>query len=265
MTRPLPRLPRTRAKNLSKDHEEAEAPYFRTYSGVWASGLLAVFYAGTGPFSQNIRLLEQKGAVAEKILDGQVWRAVTRHVPARRPASPHGEHGLFSHFFHRRVPDHGYGVGWLLILLAGALGNLASAWLYQSHHLSGGASTAVFAALGILGESGPFGKRRLGPDVQKVDRPGCGLGPAGLLRQRPQGGPVGSLFRLALRRGHRTAVRPCQVRARAAKPAASLFHPGAGHTFVGLGFPGSINAFNAWPLMRPPPIAFCQVNIYRLY
>lgn len=44
----------------------------------------------------------------------------------------------------------GGGVAWLTILLAGALGNLLNALARSADHTSIGASTAVFAALGIL-------------------------------------------------------------------------------------------------------------------
>jgi rhomboid protease GluP len=44
----------------------------------------------------------------------------------------------------------GTGLGWLVILLAGAVGNLLNAALHGAGHTAIGASTAVFAALGIL-------------------------------------------------------------------------------------------------------------------
>lgn len=44
----------------------------------------------------------------------------------------------------------GGGVGALMIAAAGIFGNLLNALLHQGHHLSVGASTAVFGAVGIL-------------------------------------------------------------------------------------------------------------------
>jgi membrane associated rhomboid family serine protease len=44
----------------------------------------------------------------------------------------------------------GRGVGWLMILLTGIIGNLVNAALFQYGHMSIGASTAVFGAVGIL-------------------------------------------------------------------------------------------------------------------
>ncbi len=131
--------------------ERPRPPLFKTYSGIWASMLLAVFYFFTGPFSQNRQLLEHKGAVAEKILDGQVWRAVTALCLHADLLHLMGNMAFLAIFATGVCQIMGYGVGCLLILLAGMVGNLASASFYQSHHLAGGASTAVFAALGILG------------------------------------------------------------------------------------------------------------------
>lgn len=49
----------------------------------------------------------------------------------------------------------GAGLGWLLVLLSGVLGNLITAVLYYPDpHLAIGASTAVFGALGVLTASG---------------------------------------------------------------------------------------------------------------
>lgn len=46
---------------------------------------------------------------------------------------------------------YGAGLGWLLILLSGCIGNAINAWVYYpSVHYSIGASTAVFGALGLL-------------------------------------------------------------------------------------------------------------------
>jgi len=44
----------------------------------------------------------------------------------------------------------GSGLAWISILLAGAAGNLLNAWVREPSHTSIGASTAVFAALGIV-------------------------------------------------------------------------------------------------------------------
>lgn len=44
----------------------------------------------------------------------------------------------------------GSGLAWLSILIAGAAGNMLNAWIQPAQHSAVGASTALFAALGIL-------------------------------------------------------------------------------------------------------------------
>jgi membrane associated rhomboid family serine protease len=81
---------------------------------------------------------------------GEWWRPVTAlmlHADA-----PHLLGNLlFGGFFGYTVCLYfGAGFGWLAIVIAGALGNLANGYLAGPEHLSIGASTAVFAALGLL-------------------------------------------------------------------------------------------------------------------
>ncbi len=84
------------------------------------------------------------------IRHGQWWRTVTAltlhsdlyHLLANVAFG--GLVGLFaSQLF-------GSGLAWVSILAAGAVGNLLNAWISQPNHTSIGASTAVFAALGLV-------------------------------------------------------------------------------------------------------------------
>ncbi|MFK8113146.1 MAG: rhomboid family intramembrane serine protease [Rubripirellula sp.] len=87
---------------------------------------------------------------AAKVMAGQWWRTVTA-------LTLHGDIGhlagnivfgiVFGLLAGRIL---GGGVAWLAILLAGALGNGMNAWIQDPAHLSIGASTSVFAALGVL-------------------------------------------------------------------------------------------------------------------
>jgi len=56
--------------------------------------------------------------------------------------------GSFFGFYAGRYLGEGF--GWSMILLGGVLGNTINAWVQSPLHRSVGASTAVFAALGIL-------------------------------------------------------------------------------------------------------------------
>jgi rhomboid protease GluP len=89
-------------------------------------------------------------ASAERIMQGQWWRAVTALTL----------HGDLMHLFGNALASLifiaavgrwlGSGVGAALILLAGAAGNLLTAAVDRTRYVSVGASTATFAALGIM-------------------------------------------------------------------------------------------------------------------
>lgn len=88
--------------------------------------------------------------LAGPMLDGQWWRAVTA-------LTLHGDAGhltanlVFGIVFGLLAASAlGGGVAWCGILLAGALGNTLNAIVQSPDHASIGASTAVFAALGII-------------------------------------------------------------------------------------------------------------------
>mgnify|MGYP001812427870 FL=1 len=84
------------------------------------------------------------------IRDGEWWRtitALTLHSGVRHLLG-NLVFGVFFGIFAGRLL--GSGVAWLAVLLAAALGNTANTLLLDSTHRSIGASTAVFATLGIL-------------------------------------------------------------------------------------------------------------------
>lgn len=84
------------------------------------------------------------------IRDGEWWRtitALTLHSGARHLVG-NLVFGIFFGIFAGRLL--GSGVAWLAIVVAGAMGNAANTLLLESTHRSIGASTAVFAALGLV-------------------------------------------------------------------------------------------------------------------
>ena len=81
---------------------------------------------------------------------GEWWRSVTAltlHADFRHLAGNIVFGSFFGYFAGRML---GSGVAWAAILLMGAAGNLLNTLLLESTHRAIGASTAVFAALGIL-------------------------------------------------------------------------------------------------------------------
>lgn len=94
--------------------------------------------------------LQQGRAHARSILDAELWRTVTAltlHLDIGHLIGNLVFGALFGLFIGQFV---GSGVAWLGILIAGAAGNLVNALLQPPWHSSAGASTAVFAALGML-------------------------------------------------------------------------------------------------------------------
>jgi membrane associated rhomboid family serine protease len=89
-------------------------------------------------------------ADAGLIRQGAWWRTITAlclHGDVLHLAGNLGFGGVFGLLAGQRF---GSGVAWCGILLAGALGNAMNAFVQPTTHVSLGASTAVFAALGIL-------------------------------------------------------------------------------------------------------------------
>ena len=125
--------------------------YGPTRVGAIAAILLSGFHAllqfspAFGP-----RFYERGAADAEKILSGEWWRAITALTL----------HADFAHILGNAAGlivlltavGRWIGPGWAawLTLAAGALGNLATAFVHESAHISIGASTSVFGALGLL-------------------------------------------------------------------------------------------------------------------
>jgi rhomboid protease GluP len=123
---------------------------FKTRGGVWAALLPAVFYWAETYYGVTGTFVEKYGAASDRIKDGEVYRAVTALL--LHSDIPHllGNMTGIVLFGTAVCGVTRPGVGWLLILLTGAFGNLANAWLQLPGHCSIGASTAVFGAIGLL-------------------------------------------------------------------------------------------------------------------
>lgn len=119
-------------------------------AAVGCAGLLVLLYAWSwqGAFFQE--WLPAGAARAGLILSGEWWRTITAlflHANLSHLAS----NVVFGTVFGLLVTQmFGAGLGWLAILIAGAAGNLVNALMQSQGHTAIGASTAVFAAVGIL-------------------------------------------------------------------------------------------------------------------
>jgi len=106
------------------------------------------WFADASSFGQDWRGAGRVDGVL--IRNGEWWRtitALTLHADLRHIVGNIVFGALFGLFAGRLL---GSGVAWLAILLAAAAGNALNTLLLESAHRSIGASTAVFAALGIV-------------------------------------------------------------------------------------------------------------------
>lgn len=114
------------------------------------AAVLVLVTAATGRHVFGADWFDAGRAQSGSIVSGQWWRAVTAltlHIDARHLLG----NLLFGSVLGLLAAQGlGAGVAWLAIVVGGTLGNLANAFLRDPSHAAVGASTAVFAALGLL-------------------------------------------------------------------------------------------------------------------
>lgn len=123
----------------------AEAPTVLMLSG------LVLLFGVTGPWAQQGIWFARGMIDARAIVEGgQWWRLITGltlHADAVHLLGNCLLGGLLIHLLSNSV---GYGLAWVTLLHAGALGNALNVLLRQAPHHSVGFSTAVFAVIGVL-------------------------------------------------------------------------------------------------------------------
>ena len=129
----------------------ATPEYGPTYAGViMAVGLLG-FYAVILWSNREPAWMRAGAATATRILNGEVWRAVTALTLHAGPAHVAGNAVCCAIFATALCRILGPGVGVWLMLVGGAAGNALNAALRGAPHSAVGASTAIFGAVGALG------------------------------------------------------------------------------------------------------------------
>ena len=125
---------------------------------IWAYVLLTVF-ALQGRYGFGFDWVAEGRVDVAAIRGGEWWRAVTAltlHGDAAHLFVNIGMGAVFGGWLAREV---GVGLAWLLILIGGTVGNLMNVLVQRPWHTAIGASTAVFAALGLLAAYLWTGKR----------------------------------------------------------------------------------------------------------
>ena len=140
-----------------------------TWSAAWAGGFLVAFYAWLGPYRAGSSVLRAACGDSARMLAGEWWRpitALTIHSSASHLAGNTICLVLMGYAVCRTV---GRGLGWLLVLVGGVAGNVATG-LLRPEHLSVGASTACFSALGILSAHRAVALARRVDDAARIGR-----------------------------------------------------------------------------------------------
>lgn len=120
-------------------------------SSLYAGILLLCFFLITGPYDSDVNWFYLGRGDVEKMKSGELWRAITA-LTLHSDVSHIIGNIIGCIFLCGAVCQYlGSGVGWLLILLSGSVANLLNTIIHHPPYLYVGASTAIFAAIGILG------------------------------------------------------------------------------------------------------------------
>jgi rhomboid protease GluP len=121
----------------------------RTYSAWYVAAMLLLIHLLIARGGDQAQFVAQLGADAGKIMSGQIYRCITAMLLHADINHLLGNLAGLVIFGGVTASLCGWGLGWLMVLAAGFAGNLATAFWYGQDHTAIGASTAVFAAVGI--------------------------------------------------------------------------------------------------------------------
>lgn len=128
--------------------------------GLLVAGALVASHSITFGWPDIAPWFERGRADAEQIASGELWRivtALTLHADLAHVLSNAVAAAIFVTILSSFA---GVGLSVALLLVAGAGGNLANAFLQGPGHLAVGASTAIFGIIGIIGVLGVVRRRR---------------------------------------------------------------------------------------------------------
>jgi rhomboid protease GluP len=120
------------------------------------------FFRVTGPRDPAVEWFGRGSADAARIVAGELWRASTALTLHADLGHALGNALAGTLFIGSVFGALGIGLGFAIVVCAGVLGNLANASFHATQHVSVGASTAIFGAVGVLAALGVGRHRRLG-------------------------------------------------------------------------------------------------------
>jgi len=150
-------------QDFNPTDEPPHYEYQKTFTGLYVSAILLVFHVAITISNNSEVFVKAYGASAFYILHSELYRSVTSLMIHANAMHLAGNMLGIAIFGTAVCTITGWGVGWFMILATGILGNLMNAVLYKTGHISIGASTAVFGAVGILAAHQFFKKFKL-PD-----------------------------------------------------------------------------------------------------
>jgi rhomboid protease GluP len=124
------------------------APKIKLLNGIIGALFLMVVHVAVA--DNRDAFVALYGASASRIMAGEVFRTATALLLHADAAHLIGNMAAIALFGSVVCASNGFGVGWLMILLSGIFGNYLNAWFHESFHMSIGASTAVFGAVGMM-------------------------------------------------------------------------------------------------------------------
>jgi len=137
-------------QDLEAIDESLAHEYPKTFAGLGVPVILLGCHVAVTMGASHEDFVRAYGSSAFHILHGQWYRAVTSLIIHANTFHLAGNMVGIALFGTAVCTTMGWGVGWLMILATGIVGNLANALFFRAGHLSVGASTAVFGAIGIL-------------------------------------------------------------------------------------------------------------------
>jgi membrane associated rhomboid family serine protease len=136
--------------------------------------ILLLFHIVVAYENINELFIKEYGSSAFHILNGELYRSVTSLMLHANTLHILGNMVGISIFGTSVCSILGLGVGWSMILVTGVAGNLANALLRMGGHISIGASTSIFGAIGILSAYQFFKKLHAQGQRVKALLPLCG-------------------------------------------------------------------------------------------
>jgi rhomboid protease GluP len=131
-------------------NDDTGLKYPKTFTGFYVAFILLVSHIAVFMSGDVSAFHKACGSSASDVLHGELYRAVTSLMLHSGALHLVGNMAGIAIFGTCVCLITGQGVGWMMIVLSGILGNLLNAFFYKTGHLSIGASTAVFGAIGIL-------------------------------------------------------------------------------------------------------------------